>query len=107
MTTKLFEAALGIAEPWAVDTVKFDEAAKVLTVVVDFKPDAGLGRRRNPVSAGIAQTQPANPQQVATLPKSSIARCESLRAVLSPCIASRFETRVCKFPPCRSHSKRR
>jgi transposase len=38
MTAKLFEAALGIAEPWAVDKVKFDEAAKVLTVVVDFKP---------------------------------------------------------------------
>jgi transposase len=38
MTAKLFEAALGITEPWAVDTVKFDEAAKVLTVVVDFKP---------------------------------------------------------------------
>ena len=38
MTAKLFEAALGIAEPWAVDTVKFDESAKVLTVVVDFKP---------------------------------------------------------------------
>ena len=38
MTAKLFEAALGIAQPWAVDTVKFDEAAKVLMVVVDFKP---------------------------------------------------------------------
>ena len=38
MTAKLFEAALGIATPWSVSTVKFDEAAKVLTVLVDFKP---------------------------------------------------------------------
>ena len=38
MTAKLFEAALGIAEPWSVSSVEFDEAAKVLTVLVDFKP---------------------------------------------------------------------
>ena len=38
MTAKLFGAALGIATPWSVSTVKFDEAAKVLTVLVDFKP---------------------------------------------------------------------
>ena len=38
MTAKLFEAALGIAEPWAVGSVEFDEESKVLTVLVDFKP---------------------------------------------------------------------
>ena len=38
MTAKLFEAALGIAAPWSVSTVEFDEAAKLLTVLVDFKP---------------------------------------------------------------------
>jgi transposase len=38
MTAKVFESALGIAAPWSVATVEFDEAAKVLTVVVDFKP---------------------------------------------------------------------
>jgi transposase len=38
MTAKVFEAALGIAEPWSVGSVNFDEAAKVLTVVIDFKP---------------------------------------------------------------------
>jgi transposase len=38
MTAKVFEAALGIAEPWSVVSVEFDEAAKVLTVVIDFKP---------------------------------------------------------------------
>jgi transposase len=38
MTAKLFEAALGIATPWSVRSVEFDEAAKVLTVLIDFKP---------------------------------------------------------------------
>ena len=38
MTAKLFEVALGIAAPWSVATVKFDEAAKVLTVLIDFEP---------------------------------------------------------------------
>ena len=38
MTAKLFEAALGIAAPWSVKSVEFDEAAKVLTVLVDFEP---------------------------------------------------------------------
>jgi hypothetical protein len=38
MTAKLFEAALGIGAPWSVQSVAFDEAAKVLTVLVDFKP---------------------------------------------------------------------
>lgn len=37
MTAKVFEAALGIADPWAVASVDFDEAAKVLTVLIDFK----------------------------------------------------------------------
>ena len=38
MTAKLFEVALGIAAPWTVATVEFDEAAKVLTVLIDFEP---------------------------------------------------------------------
>ena len=37
MTAKVFEAALGIAEPWVVAGVEFDEVAKTLTVVIDFK----------------------------------------------------------------------
>ncbi|MGD9787544.1 MAG: ISL3 family transposase, partial [Sulfuricellaceae bacterium] len=36
MHDKLFEAALGIAAPWFVKTVTFDEAARVLTVQIDF-----------------------------------------------------------------------
>ena len=38
MTAKLFEAALGIAAPWSVSSVEFDEGAKLLTVMVDFEP---------------------------------------------------------------------
>lgn len=33
----MFEAALGIAAPWSVGTVDFDEAAKILTVQIDFR----------------------------------------------------------------------
>ena len=36
MTSRLFEAALGIAPPWSVGGIDFDEAAKVLTVQIDF-----------------------------------------------------------------------
>jgi transposase len=39
MTAKVFETALGIAAPWFVGSVDFDEAAtKVLTVLIDFEP---------------------------------------------------------------------
>lgn len=38
MTAQLFEAALGIAPPWTVASVDFDEASKTLTVLIDFKP---------------------------------------------------------------------
>ena len=38
MTAKVFEAALGIGDPWSVASVDLDEAAKVLTVLIDFKP---------------------------------------------------------------------
>ena len=38
MTAKVFEVALGIAAPWSVASVDFDETAKVLTVLIDFKP---------------------------------------------------------------------
>lgn len=36
MHDKLFETALGIKAPWFVKTVEFDEAARVLTVLIDF-----------------------------------------------------------------------
>lgn len=37
MTAKLFESALGITDPWFVASVEFDETAKTLTVLIDFK----------------------------------------------------------------------
>jgi transposase len=37
MHDRLFESALGIAPPWFVAGVRFDEASKVLTVGIDFK----------------------------------------------------------------------
>lgn len=36
MSTKLFETALGIVEPWFVQGVQFDAAKKTLTIAVDF-----------------------------------------------------------------------
>ena len=41
MTEKLFEAALGIEVPWFVSEVKFDPAARSLTIQIDF----GVGSR--------------------------------------------------------------
>jgi transposase len=38
MSTQLFESALGIKAPWSVRSVEFDEAAKRLTVQIDFEP---------------------------------------------------------------------
>lgn len=38
MTAKLFETALGIAKPWSVASVDFDETTKVLTILIDFLP---------------------------------------------------------------------
>jgi transposase len=38
MTAKVFEAALGITDPWFVASVNFDETVKVLTVLIDFRP---------------------------------------------------------------------
>ena len=37
MTAKLFESALGITDPWLVASIEFDEMAKTLTVLIDFK----------------------------------------------------------------------
>lgn len=36
MSAKLFEAALGIADPWFIQSVDFDTAKKTLTIGVDF-----------------------------------------------------------------------
>jgi hypothetical protein len=36
MSAKLFESALGITDLWFIASVKFDEAAKTLTILIDF-----------------------------------------------------------------------
>ena len=38
MQNQLFEAALGLAEPWHVGNVDFDAGRKLLTIRVDFRP---------------------------------------------------------------------
>jgi transposase len=38
MTAEPFEAALGIAPPWTVASTEFDEKAKTLIVLIDFRP---------------------------------------------------------------------
>ena len=47
MTAKLFEAALGIAPPWTVASVDFDESAKTLTVLIYFKPRSNFSVARH------------------------------------------------------------
>ena len=36
MSAKLFESALGITDPWFIKSLKFDEATKTLTILIDF-----------------------------------------------------------------------
>lgn len=36
MSAKLFEVALGIAEPWFIQGVDFDAGKKTLTIGIDF-----------------------------------------------------------------------
>ena len=50
MHDRLFEAALGIAPPWFVAGVRFDEASKVLTVGIDFAPAAASAWKGLPAS---------------------------------------------------------
>lgn len=38
MTAELFAAALGVESPWSVTKVDFNQARKLLTIVIDFKP---------------------------------------------------------------------
>lgn len=60
MTAKLFEAALGIAAPWSVRSVEFDEGARVLTVLVDFEPGTHFAisghEGKHPVHDTVAKT---------------------------------------------------
>lgn len=50
MNNQLFEAALGVAEPWHVEGVRFDAADKRLTIVIDF---AAGSRFAHPEAPGL------------------------------------------------------
>lgn len=60
MHDRLFEAALGIAPPWFVAGVHFDEASKVLTVGIDFTAGRGFAaegaRGEHPVHDTVTKT---------------------------------------------------
>ena len=57
MQNKLFEAALGIAQPWYVAGVDFDAAQKVLTINVDFVAGTRFA------AAGVAGVHPVHDTQ--------------------------------------------
>ncbi len=56
MTAKLFESALGIADPWFVASLEFDEAAKTLTVLIDFKAGSRFAVSGHEGSHGVHDT---------------------------------------------------
>jgi hypothetical protein len=57
MSAKLFEAALGMVEPWYVQGVDFDAGKKTLTIGVDFVAGSrGAVRPRNPVRPATGQS---------------------------------------------------
>jgi hypothetical protein len=64
MTAKLFESALGITGPWYVASVEFDEGAKVLTVLIDFKAGSRFAVSGHSSSTLIA---PFLPSQLASI----------------------------------------
>ncbi|MCP3720798.1 ISL3 family transposase, partial [Paraburkholderia sp. CNPSo 3281] len=50
MHSKLFEAALGVSDPWFVSGVDFDAATKLLTIQIDFTAGS---RFAHPEVAGV------------------------------------------------------
>ncbi|MEQ1439857.1 ISL3 family transposase, partial [Fontimonas sp. SYSU GA230001] len=60
MHDRLFEAALGIAPPWFVAGVRFDESSKVLTVGIDFTEGSRFAAEgatgRHPVHDTVTKT---------------------------------------------------
>src|SRR6218665_120204 len=57
MTAKLFEAALGIAAPWSVSSVEFDEKLKALTLRIDFKAGSKFEVSGHAGAHGVHDTQ--------------------------------------------------
>ena len=58
MTAKLFESALGISDPWFVTSLAFDEAAKTLTALIDFKAGSRLSVAAHAVHDSVTKTYP-------------------------------------------------
>jgi hypothetical protein len=56
MTAKLFESALGIADPWFVASVEFNETARTLTVLIDFKAGSRFAVSGHEGSHGVHDT---------------------------------------------------
>ncbi|MDI3259010.1 MAG: ISL3 family transposase [Sinobacteraceae bacterium] len=58
---QLFEAALGIEAPWYVRETKFDAAARMLTIVVDFRPGS---RFPHPAATGLHPVHDTVPKRL-------------------------------------------
>lgn len=56
-TERLFEQALGIAAPWAVRQVRFDAAARRLTIAVDFAAGSRFAHPAHPGEHPVHDTQ--------------------------------------------------
>lgn len=56
-TERLFEQALGIAAPWSVKEVRFDAAARQLTLVVDFAAGSRFAHPAHPGTHPVHDTQ--------------------------------------------------
>lgn len=56
-TERLFEQALGIAAPWSVKEVRFDAAARQLTLVVDFAAGSRFAHPAHPGEHPVHDTQ--------------------------------------------------
>jgi transposase len=57
MPDQLFDAALGIAAPWAVQQVQFDAAGRQLTLVIDFAPGSRFAHPDAPGRHPVHDTQ--------------------------------------------------
>ena len=57
MNNQLFEAALGVVEPWHVHGVQFDAASKSLTIVIDFVAGSRFGHPDAPGPHPVHDTQ--------------------------------------------------
>lgn len=80
MHNQLFEAALGVTEPWHVEEVRFDAGDKRLTIVIDFTAGRRFGHPDAPGARHPDQALPASELlPVRMLPGSPRAPCPAAR----------------------------